>query len=63
MRRISALFFVMMMFGLQAYATHQRAAEITYKHITGLTYEFTITMYTRTSSPADDTRTTMPIIW
>lgn len=47
----------------QGFATHQRAAEITYKHIQGLTYEFTITMYTRTSSPADDTRTYMPINW
>ncbi len=44
-------------------ATHQRAAEITYRHIQGLTYEFTITMYTRTSSPADDERNTMPIFW
>ncbi len=44
-------------------ATHQRAAEITYRHVEGLTFEFTITMYTRTSSPADDTRTTMPISW
>ncbi len=47
----------------QGFATHQRAAEITYKHLQGLTYEFTITMYTRTSSPADDTRTYMPINW
>ncbi len=46
-----------------ALATHQRAAEITYRHIQGLTYEFTITMYTRTSSPADDERNTMPIFW
>ncbi len=46
-----------------ALATHQRAAEITYRHIEGLTYEFTITMYTRTSSPADDERNTMPIFW
>ena len=46
-----------------SYATHQRAAEITYRHLQGLTFEFTITMYTRTSSPADDTRTYMPIIW
>lgn len=46
-----------------SYATHQRAAEITYRHLQGLTFEFTITMYTRTSSPADDTRTYMPIKW
>lgn len=46
-----------------SFATHQRAAEITYRHLQGLTFEFTITMYTRTSSPADDTRTFMPIFW
>lgn len=63
MKRVSALLFLIILLGLQALATHQRAAEITYKHISGLTYEFTITMYTRTSSPADDTRTMMPIIW
>lgn len=45
------------------FATHQRAAEITYKRIAGLTYEFTITMYTYTPSPADDVRTTLPIKW
>ncbi len=45
------------------FATHQRAAEITYRWIQGLTYEVTITMYTYTPSPADDIRTTLPIIW
>ena len=45
------------------YATHQRAAQITYRHIEGLTFAFQIVMYTRTSSPADNTRTYMPIIW
>jgi len=48
---------------LQLSATHQRAAEITYKHLGGLSYEFTITMYTLTSSPADDARPVMPIFW
>lgn len=48
---------------LRAYATHQRAAEITYTHVSGLTYEFTITMYTYTPSPADDVRITLPIRW
>lgn len=42
-----------------SYATHQRAAEITYVHISGLTYEFTITTYTFASSPAD--RCELPI--
>ncbi len=44
-------------------ATHQRAAEITYKHLNGLTYEFTVIMYTKSSSPADDDRNFMPIYW
>ncbi|HMM12658.1 MAG TPA: gliding motility-associated C-terminal domain-containing protein [Bacteroidales bacterium] len=48
---------------ISLFATHQRAAEITYTHITGLTYEFTITMYTYTPSPADDVRITLPIRW
>ncbi len=63
MKRIYFLFITLLLIAQSLFATHQRAAEITYKHIEGLTYEFTITMFTRTSSPADDTRTTMPIIW
>lgn len=58
---ITFLFAVFFLNGL--YATHQRAAEITYKHLSGLSYEFTVTMYTKTSSPADDARPTMPVFW
>lgn len=36
-----------------AFATHQRAAEITYRHVSGLTYEVKIITYTYTPSPAD----------
>ncbi len=42
-------------------ATHQRAAEITYKHITGLTYEVKIITYTYTPSFAD--RPNLDIFW
>ena len=42
-------------------ATHQRAAEITFKHISALTYEITIITYTYTPSPAD--RPTLDIYW
>lgn len=45
------------------YATHQRAAELTYKHISGLTYEITLVTYTRTNSPANLFRNTLPINW
>ncbi|MCB2207725.1 MAG: gliding motility-associated C-terminal domain-containing protein [Bacteroidetes bacterium] len=63
MRKLFFCFLYFIFFTSISYATHQRAAEITYKHLSGLTFEFTITMYTRTSSPADDTRTFMPISW
>ena len=63
MRKLFFYFLLFVFCSSHSYATHQRAAEITYKHISDLTYEFTITMYTRTSSPADDTRDFMPISW
>jgi gliding motility-associated-like protein len=63
MRRLLYILTLLIFSAQNTFATHQRAAEITYKHIEGLTYEFTIIMFTRTSSPADDTRTVMPIIW
>ena len=39
-------------FVVQAKATHQRAAEITYAWLGGNSYEFTLTCYTYTPSPA-----------
>ncbi|RLD63790.1 MAG: hypothetical protein DRI84_09250 [Bacteroidetes bacterium] len=63
MKRIIGILIFVFAFGFNAMATHQRAAEITYKHLTGLSYEFTITMYTLTSSVADDARPFMPIFW
>lgn len=42
-------------------ATHNRAGEITYRWITGLTYEATISTYTRDSAPAD--RCELEISW
>lgn len=44
-----------------AFGTHQRAGEISYVHISGLTYEFTITTYTYTPSPAD--RPQIEVFW
>lgn len=37
----------------EAWATHNRAGEITYSHIQGLTYEVVITTYTKASALAD----------
>lgn len=44
-----------------ALATHQRAGEISYRYLSGLTYEFTITTYTFTPSLAD--RPQIDIYW
>jgi gliding motility-associated-like protein len=43
------------------YATHERAGEITYRHLNGLTYEITVTTYTYSLSPAD--RNELPVKW
>ncbi len=48
---VLTLFFLMS--GYLSYATHQRAGYITYRHLTGWTYEATIVTYTFTPSPAD----------
>lgn len=52
MRKLFILFILLV--GFQAaFATHQRAGEITYRWKGGLTYEFTILTYTYAPSPAD----------
>ena len=48
---------------LLVYATHQRAAEITYRHVSGLTYEITLISYTFTPSPANAFRDYLTINW
>lgn len=45
----------------QAWATHNRAGEITYRHLGGNQYEATITTYTVPTSPAD--RSELPLDW
>lgn len=61
MRSLFALTFLLMA-SFHSMATHNRAGEITYRHISGLTYEFTITTYTRTSS-VDADRNELEIFW
>jgi gliding motility-associated-like protein len=46
---------------VQARATHQRAGEITFTYVGGLTYEVTILTYTYSPSPAD--RPELKILW
>ena len=38
---------------LPVFATHERAGDITYRHISGLTYEINLVTYTYSVSPAD----------
>lgn len=53
--------FALVMVSPTAFATHQRAGEISYTFISGLTYEFTIVTYTYTPSPAD--RPEIEVFW
>jgi gliding motility-associated-like protein len=46
---------------IMVFGTHERAGEIVYKHIDGLTYEITILTYTYSPSPAD--RPQLTISW
>lgn len=55
------LWILLTLCGLQVTATHQRAGEITYTHLSGLTYEFKLITYTYTPSPAD--RPELEIFW
>ena len=55
------LVFLFLFVSLSAFATHERAGEITFRHVSGLTYEVTITTYTYNRSPAD--REELPVVW
>ena len=59
------LFFVvvLLMMVVPAWATHQRAAEITYEWKGGNTYEFTLTCYTYTPSQAGIQRDSLLVMW
>ena len=50
-------------FAFAARATHQRAAEITYTWLGGNAYEFTLTCYTYTPSPAGLQRDSLLVQW
>lgn len=51
----------MLFIHFSAFATHQRAGEITYRHISGLTYEVIVVTYTYSTSPAD--RCELEVFW
>lgn len=53
MKRIFLSALIIVIAIIQAFATHQRAGEITYKRISGFTYEVTIVTYSYAPSEAD----------
>jgi gliding motility-associated-like protein len=59
--RKTIILLISLIFPVMVFATHERAGEITFRHISGLTYEFTVTTYTYTPSPAD--RDSLEVKW
>ena len=53
--------FVMLLMAFRANATHNRAGEIIYEHVSGYTYKVTIITITKVSAPAD--RPWLKIYW
>lgn len=54
--------FILCVATISAYATHNRAGEITYRQVDPLTIEITITTYTKTSSQSAD-RDSLLVFW
>ncbi len=51
--RFAILLLLNLLMAQSMFATHNRAGEITYMHLSGSTYEIKITTYTKLSAPAD----------
>ena len=61
MRKFLSLLLLFFSISISAFATHNRAGEITYRCLGGFTYEVTIVTYTYAPSPAD--RCSLEISW
>ena len=59
MKRI--FYILLFLISLPTFATHNRAGEITFKHVSGFTYEVTVVTYVKESSPAE--RPNLEIFW
>lgn len=60
-RKISVLLLLVLYYSFSLFATHNRAGEITYTHVSDLKYKVTVTTYTDPTSPAD--RPELEIDW
>ena len=63
MRKLLLIFGLLFCFAFTLKATHQRAAEITYTWLGGNAYEFTLTCFTYTPSPAGLQRDSLLVQW
>lgn len=63
MRKLLLILGLLFCFAFTAKATHQRAAEITYTWLGGNAYEFTLTCFTYTPSPAGLQRDSLLVQW
>ncbi|MCF6365100.1 MAG: gliding motility-associated C-terminal domain-containing protein [Bacteroidales bacterium] len=54
---------VVLLITINAFATHNRAGEITYEHISGNTYKITLITYTYTPSQANESRDVLTMQW
>lgn len=61
--RYSLFLLVMLNLPECLFATHQRAMEITFRHLGALTYEITLVSYTNTKSPVNAARDYLQINW
>lgn len=59
--KFKLLLFIFIISSFSLFATHNRAGEISYRHLSGLTFQFTIVTYTYTPSPAD--RPQIEVFW
>ena len=57
------LFTLLSFLGFQGWATHNRAGEITYRHLNALTYEVTVTMYTDVTNAGNADRPYLELGW
>lgn len=62
-KKLLILFLFSFFFSENIFATHNRAGEITYRHISGTTYEATVTTYTRLPLGSIPDRTDITILW
>ena len=61
LRRIATILLIVLIVSVKGFSTHNRAGEITYRQISDLTFELTITTFTYTLSAAD--RNELSVDW